>query len=135
MEQGSSRDAKGKGKAKVHFASAHVEDLVEPKEGAGARRAEAKQDGKKVDDPYIRVRLSHLDWVDVQPDDTSDLALRTSPLVEQSRLHKVPEIRVFGATERGQRILLHVHGTMPYFYIQYDGDLNPDNGAQLRFDD
>lgn len=131
MEEGSSRDAKGKGKARVRFAGPQVEDLDETDEqkvpdGQGQAEAEVEP---SISDPYIRVRLSHLDWVDVQPDHTSDMALRTSPFVPPpSRLHKVPEIRVFGATERGQRILLHVHGTMPYFYIQYDGDPNPDDG-------
>ncbi|KAJ5117677.1 hypothetical protein N7448_011309 [Penicillium atrosanguineum] len=39
---------------------------------------------------------------------------------------KVPVIRVFGATETGQRVCVHVHGVFPYLYIEYSGSLAPE---------
>lgn len=41
---------------------------------------------------------------------------------------KVPVIRVFGSTETGQKVCVHVHGAFPYLYIEYDGALNPEEG-------
>lgn len=41
---------------------------------------------------------------------------------------KVPVIRVFGATETGQKLCVHIHGALPYLYIEYDGSLRPEEG-------
>ncbi|KAJ5885150.1 C4-type zinc-finger of DNA polymerase delta [Penicillium taxi] len=39
---------------------------------------------------------------------------------------KVPVVRVFGATETGQRVCAHIHGAFPYLYIEYNGSLEPE---------
>ena len=36
---------------------------------------------------------------------------------------RVSVIRVFGATETGQRVLMHIHGAFQYCYIEYSGSL------------
>ena len=40
----------------------------------------------------------------------------------------MPVIRVFGSTETGQKVCAHVHGALPYLYVEYTGSLNPDDG-------
>lgn len=36
---------------------------------------------------------------------------------------RVSVIRVFGATETGQKVLMHIHGAFQYLYIEYSGSL------------
>ncbi|KAK2592648.1 DNA polymerase zeta [Conoideocrella luteorostrata] len=45
---------------------------------------------------------------------------------------KVPVVRIFGSTETGQKVCAHIHGAFPYLYVEYDGDLAPDEvGAYI----
>ncbi|KAK3811816.1 MAG: hypothetical protein J3Q66DRAFT_286513, partial [Benniella sp.] len=38
---------------------------------------------------------------------------------------KVPVVRVYGSNEAGQKTCLHIHQAYPYFYVPYDGSLDP----------
>ncbi|KAI8606147.1 hypothetical protein EDD21DRAFT_425628 [Dissophora ornata] len=38
---------------------------------------------------------------------------------------KVPVVRVYGANEAGQKTCLHIHQAYPYFYVPYEGPLEP----------
>ncbi|KAF9315501.1 DNA polymerase zeta [Podila horticola] len=38
---------------------------------------------------------------------------------------KVPVFRIFGANEAGQKCCVHIHQAYPYFYIPYEGSLEP----------
>ncbi|KAK4700567.1 hypothetical protein P7C70_g5677, partial [Phenoliferia sp. Uapishka_3] len=91
------------------------------------------------DDPtssaLIRFRLSHIDVVTKAAAPTSNFETRTSPFSPKgTRLGAVPTIRIFGATDRGQRVVAHVHGAFPYVFIEYKGKLDPDsiNSYSLR---
>ncbi|GAA98029.1 uncharacterized protein L969DRAFT_93351 [Mixia osmundae IAM 14324] len=91
---------------------------------------------------FIRVRLNNIDTVQTpikqlpretsfNPDNarTSGIPFitRSTPFLSGGQeLDKVPEIRVFGSTDQGQRCCVHVHGVFPYVFIQYSGELDPE---------
>lgn len=83
-------------------------------------------------DCTIRFRLTDIDAETVfRP--TSAYAHDASPFYRQAngqlmRLESVPVIRLFGATDRGQRVVAHVHGAFPYMYVRYRGKLDPESG-------
>ncbi|CAO1639278.1 unnamed protein product [Sympodiomycopsis kandeliae] len=55
------------------------------------------------------------------PHDRTDCAF----LPPGETLRKVPVLRIFGATPRGQRVCMHLHGVFPYCYIPYQDTLDP----------
>jgi len=76
----------------------------------------------------FRVRLNCIDNYQAIPTHF-DPILHSN--VQLSQLHKEPQIpivRVFGATETGQKVCAHIHGAFPYLYIEYTGSLTPDDG-------
>ncbi|GAA5899314.1 DNA-directed DNA polymerase [Sporobolomyces salmoneus] len=75
-------------------------------------------------DSFIRFRLSVIDSVPTY--ETSPYDNRRSPYSKEL-LRQVPVIRIFGATDKGQRVCAHVHGVFPYVYVEYKGKLDPDS--------
>lgn len=77
----------------------------------------------------FRVRLNCIDHYQSVPT-CYDPLLRSN--VHPSQINKepkVPVIRVFGATETGQKVCAHIHGAFPYLYIEYNGSLVQDEGG------
>ena len=78
----------------------------------------------------FRVRLNCVDHYQSSPNIFDpplpvDFKVKTDGNKEQSKWPKVSVIRVFGATETGQKVLMHVHGQFQYTYIEYSGSLHP----------
>jgi DNA polymerase zeta len=74
------------------------------------------------------VRLNAIDHYQAAPNPAFD------PPVPQDCAHndikarpRVSVIRVFGATDTGQKVLMHIHGAFQYTYIEYSGSLLPED--------
>ncbi|KAK4054930.1 DNA polymerase zeta [Microbotryomycetes sp. JL201] len=82
------------------------------------------------DDCIIRFRLSDLDSVMLHEHEAQPFDVRVSPFVKSGTvLRSVPVIRIFGATDHGQRVVAHVHGVYSYLFVEYKGGkLDPDTG-------
>lgn len=77
----------------------------------------------------FRVRLNCVDHYQSTPS-LFDPELRNNVAPSQKQNEpKVPVIRVFGATETGQKVCAHIHGAFPYLYVEYNGSLIPDEGG------
>ncbi|KAL3466734.1 hypothetical protein BJX64DRAFT_215708 [Aspergillus heterothallicus] len=72
----------------------------------------------------FQVRLNCVDHYQANPSEYDPPLPVGVGATEKSYRPKVPVIRIFGTTETGQKICVHVHGAFPYLYIQYDGDLD-----------
>jgi len=82
----------------------------------------------------IRFRLTDIDS-ETSYQSASEYAQRVSPFYKHKDgstmlLDSVPVIRLFGATDKGQRVVVHVHGVFPYLYVRYKGKLDPESGKQ-----
>ena len=76
----------------------------------------------------FRVRLNCIDHYQASASELDPPLPFRDGVSEKSYRPRVPVIRVFGATETGQRICVHVHGAFPYLYIEYNGSLEPEAG-------
>ena len=69
----------------------------------------------------FRVRLNCVDHYQSVPTQFDPQLQRGNGAPQTKSLPKVPVIRVFGATETGQKVCAHVHGAFPYLYVEYSG--------------
>ncbi|KAM0465368.1 hypothetical protein ACHAPV_001414 [Trichoderma viride] len=74
----------------------------------------------------FRVRLNCIDHYQALPS-RHDPPLRNDVQAPPPlKATKVPVIRIFGSTEYGQKVCAHIHGVLPYLYVEYDGNLSRD---------
>ena len=76
----------------------------------------------------FRVRLNCVDHYQATPTEFDPQLPKTRKSSQQKTIPRVPVIRVFGATETGQKVCAHIHGAFPYLYIEYNGSLIPEDG-------
>ncbi|KAJ4286287.1 DNA polymerase zeta [Kalmusia sp. IMI 367209] len=70
----------------------------------------------------FRFRLNCIDHYQAAPTDLDPILRCANGPSRQNPPH-VPVIRVFGATETGQKVCAHIHGALPYLYLEYHGSL------------
>lgn len=76
----------------------------------------------------FRVRLNGVDHYQAPCTGLDPQVPRGNGASQRQDASKVPVIRVFGATETGQKVCAHIHGAFPYLYVEYTGSLVPDEG-------
>ncbi|KAK3066169.1 DNA polymerase zeta, partial [Teratosphaeriaceae sp. CCFEE 6253] len=76
----------------------------------------------------FRLRLNCIDHYQTSPTSFDPPLFGPSSLssTQRNNVPHVPVIRVFGATETGQKVCAHVHGALPYLYLPYTESLDKD---------
>lgn len=84
---------------------------------------------KAVSDCKLDIQINNLDHYQSQPTifDKSLSNIAASP----QKLCSVPIIRVYGTTQHGENVLVHIHGVFPYLYVEYKGSLLEDDGMNF----
>ena len=75
----------------------------------------------------FRVRLNCIDSYQAIPNEFDPPIPIASASDHAKDRPRVSVIRVFGATETGQKVLMHIHGAFQYTYIEYGGSLIPED--------
>ncbi|KAI5357435.1 Putative DNA-directed DNA polymerase, family B, exonuclease domain, ribonuclease H-like superfamily [Septoria linicola] len=80
----------------------------------------------------FRIRLNCVDHAQYAPNtlDTPIWGPRSLSATQRIQLPDVPVIRVWGATETGQKACVHIHGAFPYLYIPYTESIEEDHVNQ-----
>lgn len=76
----------------------------------------------------FRFRLNCIDNYQATPTDLDPVLRRNAGTANRQEAPQVPVIRAFGATETGQKVCAHIHGALPYLYLEYNGSLDSDSG-------
>ncbi|KAH4179786.1 DNA polymerase [Parastagonospora nodorum] len=71
----------------------------------------------------FRFRLNCIDNYQATPTDLDPVLRRNAGPTKRQDAPQVPIIRAFGATETGQKVCAHIHGALPYLYLEYNGSL------------
>jgi DNA polymerase zeta len=69
--------------------------------------------------PALQVQITQIDY-----------SLDTPDVLDNSSLHKVPVLRIYGVSSVGKKCCLHIHQIYPYFFVEYTGKMNPGSGKQ-----
>ena len=71
----------------------------------------------------FRFKLDVIDWYLTEPTDLDPpLAKIATCIADRDRYPiSVPVLRIWGKRENGEQVLAHVHGVLPYLYIDYPG--------------
>ena len=79
----------------------------------------------------FRVRLNCIDHYQATPTEFDPPLQVSHASGHQKDPPKVSVIRIFGATETGQKVCAHIHGAFQYCYVAYTGSLVPAEGVHL----
>ncbi|RMZ72153.1 hypothetical protein GMOD_00007151 [Pyrenophora seminiperda CCB06] len=71
----------------------------------------------------FRFRLNCIDNYQAAPTDLDPVLRRNAGPAGRLGAPQVPVIRAFGATETGQKVCAHIHGALPYLYLEYNASL------------
>ncbi|KAH8728931.1 hypothetical protein GQ44DRAFT_818764 [Phaeosphaeriaceae sp. PMI808] len=77
----------------------------------------------------FRFRLNCIDHYQATPTCLDPVLRRSTGSSQRGQTHQVPVIRAFGATETGQKVCAHIHGALPYLYLEYTGGLEEHVGV------
>lgn len=72
-------------------------------------------------EPTIRVRINQIDSV-----------VHAAGGLDNTGFARAPVIRIYGDSSIGKKTCLYVHQVYPYFFVEYEGNLTPENGESPR---